>query len=173
MLFSNRNAQITVSTIAFLLILAMVISLIFGGTSEIIDAEHTLVTEPVANEVELQHHITLPDNFSLMVSPYNGLIISWQADNAENKALWNIADVQGDDSCQSIIFNKGEAIRSLTVTVENSNLYSAHFSPLDTKALVKNIAFKGSFSLCGYDFSLKGSQAVLGKTEFYANLIEY
>jgi hypothetical protein len=172
-LFSNRNAQITVSIIGLLLFLAIVISLIFADESNTADTENTQVVEMNTAEIELLHHITLPDNFSLMVSTYNGLVISWQADSTENKELWNIKSAQGDSSCQSIQFNKGDAIRSYQVNIENNNQYFAYFSPLDTATLVKNIAFKGKFSLCGYEFSLKGSQAVLGKTEFYANLIEY
>ncbi len=172
-LFSNRNAQITLSITGLLLFLAIVISLIFADESHTTDTENAQVVETKTAKIELLHHITLPDNFSLMVSTYNGLVISWQADSTENKELWNIENAQGDSSCQSIQFNKADAIRSYQVNIENNNQYFAYFSPLDTATLVKNIAFKGRFSLCGYEFSLKGSQAVLGKTEFYANLIEY
>lgn len=172
-LFSNRNAQITISVVVFLVALAMIISLIFAGENNTPTTESIKIVEKKDTNTELQHHITLPDNFSLMVSTYNGLVISWQADSAENQELWNIGNAQGDSSCQSILFTKGDTIRSYQVNIENNNQYFAYFSPLDTTALVKNIAFKGKFSLCGYEFSLKGSQAVLGKTAFYANLIEY
>ena len=36
-----------------------------------------------------------------------------------------------------------------------------------------SIAFKNKFALCGYKFSLKGSQAALGKSAFYSPLVEY
>ena len=153
--------------------LAIVISLIFGGESKTAETEDIQTVAAEDSPIELQHRITLPDNFSLMVSPHNGLVINWQADSAENKELWNITHAQGDSSCQAIEFNKGDAIRSYKVNIEQNSEYFAYFSPLDTKVLVKNIAFKGKFSLCGYEFSLKGSQSALGKVEFYANLIEY
>jgi hypothetical protein len=49
----------------------------------------------------------------------------------------------------------------------------ADFSPLDTQQLIQLIAFKRSFNLCDYDFSLKGSQAALGKHHAYAPYVEY
>ncbi|WP_143764258.1 hypothetical protein [Cognaticolwellia mytili] len=172
-LFSNRNARMTVSIAGVLLFLAIIISSIFTDDSSSTKTENTQVVDSKAAEVELLHHIILPDNFSLMVSTYNGLVISWQTDNTENKDLWSIENAQGDSSCQNIQFYKGDTIRSYQVKIENNNQYFAYFSPLDTTTLVKNIAFKRKFSLCGYEFSLKGSQSTLSKTEFYANLIEY
>ena len=78
----------------------------------------------------------------------------------------------GDKSCQTISFNKGEAIRPIGVLVDNGSDYFASFSPLDSKELIQALAFRGNFSLCGYNFSLKGSQAVLGKNSQYAPFLE-
>jgi hypothetical protein len=117
--------------------------------------------------------ITLPDSFSIMLSQYQGLIIHWQGDAIEAKQLWSIHSAQGDGSCQDITFNDDSKIRTLSVVAENSADYYANFSPLDTKRLINAIAFRGSFNLCGYNFSLKGSQAVLGKNPPYADIIEY
>ena len=172
-LFSNKNAQVTLSIIVFLLFLAIVISVVFTRDSDNQEAENTKIVEAPAAKIQLLHHINLPDNFSLMASTYNGIVISWEADETINKEIWSLTNAQGDNSCQNIQFNNGDAIRSLKVNIENNNQYFAYFSPLDTAALVKSIAFKGRFSLCGYNFSLKGSQAALGKSSFYANLIEY
>ena len=174
-LFSHKNARITISVVSFLIILAIIISLIFSGEKTVTDATPNTVknVETESSSDQLQHHITLPDKFSLMVTTYEGIVINWQADSTDNNEYWNIANAQGDKSCQSIEFNQAGKIRSIKVDVQNNDQYYAYFSPLDTKALVKNIAFKGSFSLCGYKFSLKGSQTALGKNEYYANLIEY
>lgn len=172
-IFSKNNTRTTLSIIAFILILAVTILLIFGNGSSEMKIEGTLIKKVIEKDNELKHHITLPDNFSLMISRYNGLVISWQSNSEENTELWSIKYAQGDKSCQNIQFNKGDTIRSYKVAIENDGQHFAYFSPLDTTALVKNIAFKGRFSLCGYEFSLKGSQTILGKAEFYANLIEY
>jgi hypothetical protein len=120
----------------------------------------------------------MPDAFSLYLSPYKGLIISWQADEVNNGTLWSQVDVQGDKSCNNIAFsprksNKQNTFRTLNVTVEETTNYYASFSPLDTKELIQSLAFRGKFSLCGYSFSLKGSQSALGKNKHYAEWVDY
>lgn len=170
-LFSNRNAQITLSVITALLVLAITMSFIFAEPTETAESTQPNISS-FEEEIEpLQHRITLPDNFDLLVSLHNGIVINWQADATEENKLWHIETAIGDISCQSITFNKGETIRSYKVIVEDGDEYFAYFSPLDTKALVRGLAIKGKFSLCGYSFSLKGSQAILGKNQFYADLL--
>ena len=118
------------------------------------------------------HLLTMPDNFNLYLSEYQGVIIHWQADQVANGELWSQLSTSGDKSCQSIKFNKGSSIRPLTVLVENGSEYFASFSPLDSGELIQALAFRGKFSLCGYSFSLKGSQAVLGKHNQYAPFLD-
>ena len=170
-LFSKKNSQLTIVLISFLLIIAFIISMLF--------AKPTPAEKPVeqTNEIqktakEFQHQITLPDNFSIMIAADNAIVIQWQTSVENNLNVWALGTAEGDKSCKSIEFTKKEVIRTYSVSTIN-NKYYAYFSPLDTKALIKNIAFKNKFSLCGYNFSLKGSQARLGKSPFYANLIEY
>jgi hypothetical protein len=119
----------------------------------------------------------MPDNYTLYLSEHQGITINWQADEVSNTLLWSQLTAQGDESCKQISFNKGEPIRTLTVQVENTtgtnNDYFASFSPLDSKTLIQALAFRGNFTLCGYDFSLKGSQAALGKNELYAQWVDY
>jgi hypothetical protein len=122
--------------------------------------------------IDKQHLLAMPDKFNVYLSQYQGLIIHWQADNTNVSELWSQLSNQGDKSCRQITFNKGKAIRPLSVKVENSNNYFANFSPLDTGELIKALAFRGKFSLCGYNFSLKGSQALLGKHNQYAVFLE-
>jgi len=119
------------------------------------------------------HAINLPDNFSIMLSEFKGVIISWQGDTNEKSQFWSQASAQGDSSCQSITFNNGDDVRTLSVISNETGEFYANFSPLDTKSIVNNVAFRGKFTLCGYSFSLKGSQAVLGKHKIYSELISY
>lgn len=127
------------------------------------------------SELKLEHlyPLLMPDNFTLYLSQYHGLIIYWQGDASSSKQYWSIASAQEDDSCQSIRFNKGKTFRALSVNVENEIDHYASFSPLDTQPLLQAIAFRGSFSLCDFTFSLKGSQAALNKNNQYAEFIEY
>ncbi len=170
-LFSHKNARITITVTSFLLILALIISMTFGRspTTETISEP---ANETKQAKVDFLHSLALPDNFSLMVSPQSNIVINWQADTGEDQQIWELATATGDKSCQNIAFSKGETIRTSSVKVIDGDYY-AYFSPLDSKAIIKNIAFKNTFALCGYNFSLKGSQATLGKSDFYANLIEY
>ncbi|MFT5757663.1 MAG: hypothetical protein ACI9LM_002399 [Alteromonadaceae bacterium] len=119
------------------------------------------------------HAITLPDNFSIMLSEFNGVIISWQGDTNKTSPVWSQTSAQGDSSCQSITFNNGDGFRTLSVINEERGVFYANFSPIDTKAILNSVAFRGKFTLCGYSFSLKGSQAVLGKNNVYSELIDY
>jgi len=125
--------------------------------------------------IKLEHiaPLSMPDNFTLYLSQYNGLIIHWQANEPSSDQHWSITSAQGDDSCKNIQFNKGETFRILSVNVENNIDHYASFSPLDTQPLLQAIAFRGSFSLCDFTFSLKGSQAALNKNNRYAEFIEY
>jgi len=116
--------------------------------------------------------LAMPDNFNLYLSKYQGVIIHWQADEVANGELWSQLSAKGDKSCQNIQFNKGAPLRPLSVSVKNSSEYFASFSPMDSAELIKALAFRGKFSLCGYSFSLKGSQGALGKHAHYANFLE-
>ena len=117
------------------------------------------------------HLLAMPDNFNLYLSEYKGIIIHWQADQLADSLLWSLSSAQGDKSCQRITFNKGSHIRALAVLVENGSEYFASFSPLDSKELIQALAFRSNFSLCGYRFSLKGTQAVLSKHNQYTSFL--
>jgi len=131
--------------------------------------------ESTASPFKLEHlyPLKMPDNFTLYLSQYKGLIIHWQGEESSKTQLWSLTTAKGDDSCQSIKFNKGKSFRILSVNIENEIDHFAAFSPLDTQALLQAIAFRGSFSLCDFTFSLKGSQAALNKNNLYAEFIEY
>ncbi len=172
-LLQNRTTVIAIGSVLLLILSAVFISSFFsssGASSTSISAENNQQST-VENKLERLHQVTLPDEFSLMLSPYNGLTIAWQADESNTDKPWSQLTAHGDKSCSVIKFNNGDTIRTLEVNVENMTQYFASFSPLDSNKIVKSLALRGSFSLCGYSFSLKGSQAVLGKHPKYADFL--
>lgn len=170
-LFSRKNIRITFTMAGILLVLILVVSLRLSSppSKHSTPAQQSVINEPSNS---FQHKITLPDNFSLMISNDNGIVIQWQANVTNNSEVWALATAMGDKSCENVAFEKGATIRTYRVSIVDGEYY-AYFSPLDSKALINNIALKNKFALCSYSFSLKGSQATLGKSSFYADLIEY
>lgn len=171
MLLGPNNVRFAIMGASILILVVLLLTLI-SSSPEPSEQPLTQTSKPEAATSKFQHQLALPDNFSLMFSSDNALVIHWQANVEDNREVWALASAKGDKNCENITFNKADTIRTYRVNVLD-NSYYAYFSPLDTKALIKNIAFKNDFSLCGYNFSLKGSQATLGKSNFYANLIEY
>ena len=170
-ILNYKYSRIIFAIVIFLFVLSVFSSLLF--TSPTKEEPAKMQSGDVREAAEkFQHMITLPDNFSVMFSSSQALVLKWPADIEDKQEIWSLSNAQGDQSCTSIDFNSAAAIRTYRVIAKN-NSYYAYFSPLDTQALIKNIAVKNSFTLCGYKFSLKGSQATLGKSPFYANLIEY
>lgn len=140
------------------------------------DQEQELAEQQVANEEsaspvsaieKLQHVVSMPDDFELASNEFGAIKLRWQADTMSDKTLWDIASASGDKSCTHLSFNQGNKYRSLRVDVIESGTYIATFSPLDSEGIVKDLAYKNTFTLCGYNFSLKGSQAVIGKHSFF------
>lgn len=184
-LLSNRNVQFAIAIILTITLVGVCVSWLmeyFSNNAQVqTTQESNKLIESTQNTLERKYPLAMPDNFSLFLSQHQGIIINWQADEVSTPLLWSQSSAQGDESCQQISFDKGNPIRTLMVQVENNtmvtsgvyNNYFASFSPLDSKALVQALALRGSFSLCGYSFSLKGSQAALGKNKKYADWIDY
>lgn len=178
---SNRKLQLAVIvTVSLIFVAVFIHSAISSSQLSDENSENVIVTEQqtLASSTKSnllsnkQHLLTMPDNFNLYLSEYKGVIIHWQADNVEDGELWSQSSAQGDKSCQSITFNKGSAMRPLSVSVEKGSEYFASFSPLDSEEIIKALAFRGKFTLCGYSFSLKGTQALLGKHNEYAPFLD-
>lgn len=133
------------------------------------------IVEPLVTQdyLEQSNVVELSDGFSVASNPFQGIVISWQADDTLRTELWNITTAEGDESCKELTFNNKQSIRTSQVMVKNNSQYYAVFSPLDSHSLVNQLAKRGSFKLCGYDFSLKGSQAALGKVRYYGELLSY
>jgi hypothetical protein len=178
---SNRKLQLGVIASVVLVFIIVLINSAFTSINQkdinIVDpelSEPKVLSTNINNNIiaNKSHLLAMPDSFNLYLSEYRGIIIHWQADQVADGELWSLLSASGDKSCQSITFNKGSEIRPIAVLVENGSDYFASFSPLDSGELIQALAFRGKFSLCGYSFSLKGSQAVLGKHNQYANFLE-
>jgi len=180
-LLNNKKAQIAIISVIVVVLAAVFTSWLinFLNTTPLdaeIDTTNTQV-QVISEELVREHPLEMPDNFTLFLSAHQGIVINWQADEVTESKLWSQYNAQGDESCTNISFNKGKPIRTLSVEVEKlngiNNNYFANFSPLDSQTLVQALAFRGKFTLCGYEFSLKGSQAALGKNKFYADWVNY
>ena len=172
-LFNNKNAVLTISILTILVIMAMFLTSIISSSNE--DEGTTQQNNETATKTQskpaLLHELTLPDNFSLFVSSFNGITIKWEGDSTDSRLIWQQLTTQGDETCKGITYNNGDMIRTLNVIHENDGDYFANFSPLDTKVLIRNLAIRSSFKLCGYKFSLNGSQSTLGKHSYYSKFV--
>lgn len=180
-LIKNKRAQFIIAGLLGITVIIFATTWLIknlNGETEV-TPNKTLQQQSVNTHSELNRSdpLAMPDNYTLYLSQHGGISINWQADEVSENILWSQLSGEGDKTCQQITFNKGDAIRTLTVQVDSSsglnNNYFADFSPLDSQALIQALAFRGSFTLCGYDFSLKGSQAALGQNAQYAQWIEY
>ncbi|GIU11417.1 MULTISPECIES: DUF805 domain-containing protein [unclassified Shewanella] len=104
----------------------------------------------------------MPDGFSLVLED-DVLIMRWLGESGSPSNLWSLATAKGDKTCSRMRFNDGTEYRPLVVDLLADTGTEARFSPLDTEAIIVDMARRGNVSLCGYNFSLKGSQAALGK----------
>lgn len=175
-LLSHKNAIFSLGIILSVVITGIMISLLINNknSNHVETPSNVVQKSPSIEPIAKQHPIVLPDNFSLMLSAHNGLIIHWNSQSElNNKIQWSQLSGEGDDECMQVTFNKGQSTRTLKVILENDLEYYAYFSPLDSAQLIKNIAYQSNFSLCGYTFSLKGSQAVIGKSDVYGEYLTH
>jgi hypothetical protein len=170
-LLSNKSIKLTLIILSLLIILTFTVSYLISSISN--NYEEIEPTTKPKIEIMRTDRVSFPDNFSLLLSQHHGLIINWQADSSDNEKIWELQNAQGDKSCKEVTFNNGKKIRTTDVVAEDREQYFANFSPLDTESLLQEIAFRGYFTLCGYKFSLKGSQAILGKHIEYARMVAY
>ncbi|QGS58367.1 hypothetical protein [Shewanella algae] len=115
--------------------------------------------------------VRLPDSFNLSLDG-DLLRMSWLGDTDAPGPLWDLATAKGDRRCAELVFNNGTGYRPMSVVIGDNGKVEAAFSPLDSQVIVQDMARRGSVKLCGYDFSLKGSQAALGYVPAFRQLIE-
>ncbi|MCL1124637.1 DUF805 domain-containing protein [Shewanella surugensis] len=118
----------------------------------------------------VRHEAKLPDGFSLVFED-SILIMRWLGETQAPQTLWSLASAKGDQSCSVLTFNNGAKYRPLSVAVLADTAIEARFSPLDNAGIITDVAKRGSVSLCGYKFSLKGSLAVLGKNPVFGDYL--
>lgn len=104
----------------------------------------------------------MPDGFNLVLED-DVLIMRWLGETGSPTNIWSLATAKGDKTCSLMRFNNGTEYRPIVVDLLADTGTEARFSPLDTEAIIVDMARRGNVSLCGYNFSLKGSQAALGK----------
>lgn len=116
--------------------------------------------------------VEMPDSFWIMLDENDALTVAWQGDIKSDGEVWSALTAKGDQSCVEISFNRQLKYRAMKVEVKNGGDYYADFSPVDTAAIVESIARRSSFKLCGYEFSLKGTQAKLMTNSKYRKILE-
>ncbi|GGZ34339.1 hypothetical protein C8J23_12185 [Shewanella chilikensis] len=134
------------------------------------DASGRETTESAA-ETSDRVTVRLPDSFSLSLDG-DLLRMSWLGDTDAPGPLWDLATAKGDRRCAELVFNNGTGYRPMSVVIGDNGKVEAAFSPLDSQVIVQDMARRGSVKLCGYDFSLKGSQAALGSVPAFRQFIE-
>ncbi|QDE29788.1 DUF805 domain-containing protein [Shewanella polaris] len=152
--------KIAVAILAVCLVVYLVFALVSAFSDN--EAKQSQPTEDTINEQQtsLRQTIKLPDGFWLALDN-NILIVRWLGDSGDEHKLWDLATAKGDKTCSHLEFNDGSSYRPITVDLLQDSATEARFTPLDKNAIVNNVALRGSFKLCGYEFSLKGSQATL------------
>ncbi|TQV73944.1 hypothetical protein FLL45_13860 [Aliikangiella marina] len=120
---------------------------------------------------ERLHKIKMPDNFWIMLDQNESLTVAWQGDIMKDGELWSAVTGKGDRSCFELRFNGGDSYRTMQVEVKNQGDYYADFSPVDTRVMLEGIAKKSRFTLCGFEFSLKGTQAIMMSNKAYFDIL--
>ncbi|WP_345841417.1 hypothetical protein [Shewanella algae] len=166
---AQRKGLAIATLVTALLGLGLIIWLLWPQ-AEPNDASGREATE-IAAETSDRVTVRLPDSFSLSLDG-DLLRMSWLGDTDAPGPLWDLATAKGDRRCAELVFNNGTGYRPMSVVIGDNGKVEAAFSPLDSQVIVQDMARRGSVKLCGYDFSLKGSQAALGSVPAFRQLIE-
>ncbi|WP_345336903.1 hypothetical protein [Ferrimonas pelagia] len=118
------------------------------------------VAQTTVSEPSFDHQVDMPDSYQLQLLN-DGVIVRWPGSANAQGEIWSLLTAQGDRSCQVARFNNGTEYRPVKVEVWGDDVYYAYLSPLDTAAFIYDVAMRGNFKLCGYDFSLRGSMDTL------------
>ncbi|MCL1039863.1 hypothetical protein L2750_22425 [Shewanella submarina] len=149
------GAAITVTAV---IILTAAVALWPQGAEET-QMDEITVQQP-AEPAVARDEVKLPDGFSLGLVD-GRLVMSWLGDKGEAGELWSLASAKGDQRCSVLKFNNGSEYRPVSVLMTADTVTEAWFSPLDARAVIQDVAMRGNAQLCGYKFSLKGTQSRL------------
>ncbi|MCF1428687.1 MAG: DUF805 domain-containing protein [Shewanella sp.] len=151
---------------AALVVLSVVVALWPTSAELAAPVEAETVIEPAG----VRDEVKLPDDFSLALVDEK-LVMSWLGDKVPAGELWSLASAKGDKRCATLTFNDGSEFRPVVVNMTQDTVTEAWFSPLDARGIVRNIAMRGSAKLCGYKFSLKGTQSRLEANKAFAQFL--
>ena len=170
--WAKRYQKPLLVTVAVAGVAAIVISLTLMIRSAIDSETESQVqvdkqTTPALN----RQTVAMPDGFDLTLEN-DTLLMSWLGDSGEAQTLWTLATAKGDPRCAQLAFNTGSEYRPMQVVRLANTRTEATFTPLDTQAILKDMALRSSVGLCGYRFSLKGSQAALAKNSAFRVMVE-
>lgn len=162
LIWAKQNQKLLLGVVGTCLLL-MVLTSIWSMLSSSEDAPEQALIEDVPQESVARSEVRLPDGFSLLLEDQL-LIMRWLGEADEPGVIWSLATAKGDNSCAELVFNNGSQYRPVIVELLADTSIEARFTPLDTAAIINDIALRGSIKLCGYNFSLKGSQSALAKS---------
>ncbi len=166
----NRYRQQVLMGVGLLIaVLMLSIGLLLSNTEE---EKGEIVSKPPVATKQRLNKLEMSDNYWLMFDQHQGLTIAWPGDFRDNGEIWSAITGQGDKDCFEIVFDNNNKLRTMKVSIVNDGDYYADFSPIDTRQLIKAIALKSRFDLCGYNFSLKGTQAKLHQNQHYEKYLE-
>ena len=151
-------------------LLALVWGLWPNGDAETGDGADVVTVNAIAPYAGERVTLALPDGFSVALED-DILIMRWLGEKGKAQNLWSLATAKGDKTCSLLSFNNGTDYRPVTVDLKADSATEARFTPLDTQAIIVDLARRGSISLCGYKFSLKGSQAILEQNRTFGDYI--
>ncbi len=175
-IIANRQLSVIIALVISILIISVITWSAYQQEAEDIpesaksdkgQAATTLAEPPIRlNKIEM------PDGFWVMLNQYDAVTIGWQGDRRSDGEFWSAVTALGDSDCVEVRFNSRETFRSMKVTVKNFGDYYADFSPVDSQKIIQAIALRDRFKLCGYEFSLKGTQAKLMNNKKYASYFD-
>lgn len=169
----KQSLGIVISTF---LSISIVIFLLSGSEPKTENGEETSSEQTAMPSVNDQrdrlNKLAFDDNFWIMHDENDAITIAWEGDTHPDGFYWSAKTGKGDKTCVDLHFSLGEDLRSLDVIVKNNGDYYANFSPVDTKSIVKSIADKDRFKLCGYEFVLKGTRVKLRKNAKYRSYLD-
>jgi len=176
--FINNRKLSSIIISVFLLVSFMIALLpLFDDEHIDIPEKETQKTNMAKQKIRL-NKIEMPDQFWVMLDQNDALTIGWEGDIKtesdldEDNSYWSAYTGKGDKTCVDLHFSLGDEIKTLLVTVKNGGDYYADFSPVDTEIIVKSIADKDRFKLCGYEFVLKGTRSLLRKNSKYSKYLK-
>ncbi|PKG75410.1 DUF805 domain-containing protein [Shewanella sp. GutCb] len=168
-----EHKKVAFSAVASLMLVMLLLSVwSMIPSDDVIAAEQDIAEAgSIASKPVIAREITtLPDGFSLVLED-DVLIVRWLGETGSPTKLWSLATAKGDRACSALTFNNGTEYRTVAVDLLADTGTEARFSPLDTKAIIVDMARRGNVSLCGYNFSLKGSQAAIGKVAAFSTYL--